>query len=267
MYNAFVTTLKRSNCFGLLATLSICFGCSPKPKPVASNPFDAYISAFDNCVIGSKSEGKDCSEFETNDGPLTVALIKGVKEIPTERKKLIDAAESNKNLVRQEAAFSILRRALTREEMLPICKKVGENPDSERIVMVLVYLLRAGEEPKFDGSDAPSYQLASEIVLNTILKTTRSQNITVTANNVYSLGLAQSGQAAYTFMLSLKLRLRRGTDSVKLIRNMIRQSYNYGFFPKKDILAMRKDVEKVYGKEAGADMFTFTTEYANLKKY
>ena len=259
MYNVFVTTLKRSNSIGLVAILSISFGCSPKPKPVATNPFDAYVSAFDNCVIGSKSDGKDCSEFETNDGPLTVALIKGVKETPTEREKLIDAAESNKNLVRQEAAFSILRRALTREEMLPICKKVAENPDSERIVTVLVYL---GE----DESDSLSNEMRWEIVRNTIIRTSRSQNITVAANNVYSLRREYREEGANTFKLSLKARLVRGTDSAKLIRNMIRQSYNYGFIPVKDILAMRKDVEKVYGNEVGADIFAFTTEYANLKR-
>ena len=258
MYNSFVT-LKWRLCFCLTAPLALGVGCAPKPKPVVTNPFEAYVKVFGPCVQGPMPEGADCSEFKSNYGPLTVALIQAAKETSTERQRLIDAAEGDINSLRQEAAFSILRRALTRGEMLPICKKIGENPDSERIVTVLVYLTE-------DKSDAPSFLVAAEILRNTILKTTRSQNITVAANSVHSLEVDQRGNAANTFMLSIKSRLGRGTDSVKLIRNMISQSYNYGFFPQKDILALRKDVERVYGKESGANMFAFTTEYANLKR-
>ncbi len=259
MYNPFVTDIDRRVSVCLAVTLVFGVGCGPKSKPVVANPFEAYVSVFGSCVIGPVPQGEDCSEFDSDDGPLTVSLIKGVNELPAERQKLIDIAESDMNLLQQEAAFSILRRALTRDEMRPICKNIGENPDSERIVTVLVYL-------KEDESNGANNQLVWEIVRNTILKTSRSQNITVAANNIYSLGREHREQGANTFMLSLKSRMGRGTESAKLIRNMILQSYNYGFFPEKDILAMRTDVERVYGKEIGADMFAFTTDYANLKR-
>ncbi len=258
MYNFFVTFMWRI-CICLTAVLALGIGCAPKAKQVVTNPFEAYVKVFGSCVVGPVPEGEDCSEFDSDDGPLTVALIKAVKEIPAERQKLIGIAESDMNSLQQEAAFSILRRALTRDEMRPICKNIGENPDSERIVTVLVYL-------KEDESNGANNQLVWEIVRNTILKTSRSQNITVVANTIHSLGRDHREQGANTFMLSLKARLGRRTDSAKLIKNMILQSYNYGFFPEKDILAMRTDVERVYGKEIGADMFAFTTDYANLKR-
>ncbi|HLO99784.1 MAG TPA: hypothetical protein VK171_14415 [Fimbriimonas sp.] len=182
----------------------------------------------------------------------------------TNRTELIEAVQQEENRDRQESAFWILSHALTREEMLPICKTIGQNPDSNLIVTVLNYLLDA-ETAKVGDNSADSFYLALEIEKSTIAKTSKTTNINVAANNAYKFGF-QTGEVGFAFFITLKRRLGSGKDSPKVIGRLISQSYNYGFFPKKDILAMRDQVEKKYGAAAAAEMFTFEYEYANLKR-
>lgn len=238
--------------------------CGSKTTQTYTESFDSYANAHGPCVRpGPTPEGTDCSEFNTETGPLYILLRDGAKAKSENRQLLIDAAQQETDANRQEAAFWVLRNVLTREEMLPICKRIGQNPDSDLIATVLNYLLEA-ETANFADNSADSFYLALDIERNTIAKSSKTTNINVAANYAHKLGF-QRGEVGFAFFISLKRRLGSGKDSPKVIGRLISQSYNNGFFPKKDILAMRTQVEKKYGSVATTEMFTFANEYANLK--
>ncbi len=240
--------------------------CHKRAELTFSEQFDAFAMAYGNCVIGDKPAGTDCSEFDQNNGPMETALVRGIKRVPANRNTLVDALAQDAQPTRQQAAFWILEQTQSRKEMLPICQKLAQNPDSKMIVTVLDYLLEIGTNKAQLNLDPDSYRMAHEIARDTISKTESSQNVTVIANMVNDFGVTEKSDLALQFLLAFSRHIKEKSPSVKLVRNIVRQSYYYGFIDEKRFPEMRKQVEAKWDPNVADEMFKFTGQYGSQRK-
>ena len=146
--------------------------------------FGEYAIAYGNCVVGLRRENANCSEFDSDNGPLFTELTIAAKKELSKRQLLVSALKDENQPNRQDAAFWLIEHVDSDAEMLILCKKIGENLDSRLFVTVLNYLVPNGAKQP----NPENYFAACEIAMETIAKTKNWRNELVAANSTEKFG-------------------------------------------------------------------------------